>query len=411
MSRFGLRGMRLVWWSLVPAVLAASALSWPVYFAKLNTVCEACLITPDVAAVLSGLGWNVTAWAVWKIGWAVLLTLGWGGMGLLIYARRPDDYRAVLMSGLLALIGPGFGGLPNSLAAVGPIWYLLVRVTLFLSSISFFSLIMTVPNGRLAPRWTLWLLLYLSIVFAPNALFPASPLNFANWGSTATGIFIFLPMLGALLSIPVYRYWRVFTTVERQQTKWAVLGFVAAAAGIVATLAGTAASFGSLTGLSPEATIQSDIVQGIGYGLAQLMIPIFIGIAVTRYHLFDIDVIIRRTLIYAALTGLLALAYFGSIVVLQNIFSALTGQSQSTLVTVLSTLVIAALFVPLRARVQAAIDRRLFRRKYDAARTLADFGAALRDEVELDTLTQHLLGVVDETMQPTSASLWIRGRS
>ena len=121
-------------------------------------------------------------------------------------------------------------------------------------------------------------------------------------------------------------------------------------------------------------------------------------------------IIIRRTLVYAVLTGLLALAYFVSIVVLQNILSVLTGQSQSTLVTVLSTLGVSVLVLPLRARVQAVIDRRLYRSKYDAARTLAAFGATLRDETNLGQLQDHLIKVVDETMQPSSVALWLVSR-
>ena len=113
-------------------------------------------------------------------------------------------------------------------------------------------------------------------------------------------------------------------------------------------------------------------------------------------------------MVYAVLSALLALAYLGSVVELQNIFNAVTGQSQSTLATVLSTLVIAALFVPLRARVQAVIDRRLYRRKYDAARTLAAFGATLRDETNLGQLQDHLTKVVDETMQPLHIELWLK---
>src|SRR5207248_5311817 len=125
-------------------------------------------------------------------------------------------------------------------------------------------------------------------------------------------------------------------------------------------------------------------VQDFGW----LLVPITIGLAILRYRLFDIDVIIRRTLVYALLTGLLALAYFGSVLVLQNFFSALTGQRQSTLVAVLSTLVIAALFGPLRTRAQAVIDRRFYRRKYDVAQTLAAFGSEMRDETNLGQLSE-----------------------
>jgi uncharacterized membrane protein YedE/YeeE len=129
--------------------------------------------------------------------------------------------------------------------------------------------------------------------------------------------------------------------------------------------------------------------------------------AILRARLWDIDLLIRRTLVYAALTGLLALAYFGSVLVLEGLVRALTGQSQSQVVTVVSTLAIAALFVPLRRRVQAFIDRRFYRSKYDAARTLAAFSNTVRDEVELGRLTERLTEVVDETLQPESVGLWL----
>jgi hypothetical protein len=144
------------------------------------------------------------------------------------------------------------------------------------------------------------------------------------------------------------------------------------------------------------------------FGLAVSLPAVAIGIAILKYRLYDIDLLIRRTLIYGVLTALLAVVYFGVVVALQAIFTALTGSARSELVTVLSTLVIAALFVPLRSRLQAVIDRRFYRRKYDAARTLAVFGAGLRDEVDLANLSAHLLAAVDETMQPAAVSLWLR---
>jgi len=137
------------------------------------------------------------------------------------------------------------------------------------------------------------------------------------------------------------------------------------------------------------------------------VLPLALAIAILRYRLFDIDIIIRRTLLYSALTALLAGIYFGSVVVLQNAFTALTGAARSELVTVLSTLAIAALFVPLRARLQAFIDRRFFRRKYDAAQTLAEFSATLRDEVELSRLSERLEAVVQQSMEPASVDLWL----
>jgi hypothetical protein len=213
-------------------------------------------------------------------------------------------------------------------------------------------------------------------------------------------------LLGAtlLLIVPslVARY-RSSDAHTRQQMKWLAWLF-----GLLLLIIPVVHQFGLLSNtpvkLNPPLQLADNLL-----GIVIVVGPsLVVGQAILRHRLYDIDVIIRRTLIYAALTGLLALAYFGSIVVLQNIFSALTGQSQSTLVTVLSTLVIAALFGPLRARVQAVIDRRLYRRKYDAARTLAAFGTSVRDEVELAALTEHLLGVVDATMQPQTVGLWLR---
>jgi hypothetical protein len=135
--------------------------------------------------------------------------------------------------------------------------------------------------------------------------------------------------------------------------------------------------------------------------------PISIGIAMVRYRLYDIDSIINRTLVYGALTVVLVAVYFGGIVVLQRSFVALTGQ-QSTLAIVASTLLIAALFTPLRRRVQSFIDRSFYRRKYDARKTLEAFSAKLRNETDLNALSGDLVGVVRETMQPAHVSLWLR---
>jgi hypothetical protein len=205
------------------------------------------------------------------------------------------------------------------------------------------------------------------------------------------GQMMFLAGLGALISLFV-RFRRARGD-ERQQIKW----FASAAALTLVWII----VFGQSThsGL-PEATIP---LSGL---LVIPSIPIATGIAILRYRLYDIDVLINRTLVYGSLTATLVAVYFGGIVLSQRLFVVLTGQ-KSTLAVVASTLAIAAVFNPLRHRVQAFVDRRFYRCKYDARKTLEAFNARPREETDLDTLSDDLVGVVRETLQPGHVSLWL----
>jgi hypothetical protein len=199
---------------------------------------------------------------------------------------------------------------------------------------------------------------------------------------------VIMPLLAALAAM-LLRFVRA-RGPKRQQMKW----FLYAAALFT-------------FGLIPTFIVNNRLL-GALIDVVALGLPASIGIAILRYRLYDIDILIRRTATYALLTTFLLIAYFSSVILLQRLFSALTAQAQNDLATVLSTLVIAALFVPLRRYVQAWIDQRFYRRKYDAVQALATFSTAARDEVDLNKLTDRLLAVVEETMQPESVSLWLK---
>ncbi len=268
-----------------------------------------------------------------------------------------------------------------------------------------FGLLMTFalllfPDGHLpSPRWrplaylaagsiavtmadfavSSWLDPYAS-VYAPQTV-----------GSPVVGVWFGLLCASGLASAAslIIRF-RRSSGEERLQLKWVAYAAAITVAAVVPAIAVT-------RGGSPSLIIV----------IAAPLVPVAAGVAILRYRLFEIDVLINRTLVYGSLTASLAAVYLGSVVVLQTVLRALTGQ-ETQLAVVASTLAIAALFNPLRRRIQDFTDRRFYRRKYDAAKTLEAFSAKLRDETDLDTLTNHLGEVVEETMQPAHVSLWLR---
>jgi hypothetical protein len=199
----------------------------------------------------------------------------------------------------------------------------------------------------------------------------------------------------AVASLVVRRLYA--TGVVRQQTQWF-------------TYASAVVASGAILQYIISEPLELVWLRGAAYALVLIglvCIPISMGIAILRYRLYEIDMLINRTLVYGSLTAMLIALYFGSIVVLQRVFVLLTGE-QSTLAVVASTLLIAALFTPLRRRIQGFIDRRFYRRKYDARKTLEAFSTKLKNETDLEALNNDLVGVVRETMQPAHVSLWLR---
>jgi hypothetical protein len=214
---------------------------------------------------------------------------------------------------------------------------------------------------------------------------------------------------GSCTLVQVYRYRRLYTPTQRQQTKWVVFSLAVASA--------LAAVMNLLFLIWPELSAPGSLVRLAGaLGLALFWAPISlgVGIAILRSRLYDIDLLINRALVYGLLTAILGSLYAGGVLGGQRLVSALAGahagvsEPESPVSVALTTLLVVALFRPLRRRLQALIDRRFFRSKYDAAHAVAGFSATLRTEVNLHGLTDHLLGAIDDTMQPEHISLWLR---
>jgi hypothetical protein len=318
--------------------------------------------------------------------------------------------------GVYGLVRPGSVPFPAAIGSLGE-WMWVPAVGLF-----GIYLILLFPDGRLpSRRWRPFAWLSGAVIVLASAGFVLSPgpmdglggvrnpfgLEEYPWVADATlGIMLLLPLciLASAVSL-VLRFLRSGGE-EREQIKW--LAFAASILGL-----------GFSSYIIPSFFTVEDPTGGAGPLWVNLLedavtlsfagVPVAVGIAILRYRLYEIDLLINRTLVYGSLSAALAMVYFGGVAVTQTIFRALTGQEQQPqLAIVVSTLVIAALFNPLRRRIQGFIDRRFYRRKYDARKTLESFSAKLRDETDLDALRDDLVGVVRETMQPARVSLWLR---
>ena len=330
------------------------------------------------------------------------------GMGLLLFWRRSDDRLALACAVMLVTFGgvaatpldDVVGGFIPAPVSSFPLLVALVRVLVVIGQVSLVAFFFIFPSGRFVPRWTLWCVPAVVAFWVAALLLP----GLAN-GPLGILLIVFF-VIAAIAQ--VYRYQRVSTPVEREQTKWVVFGFFLAVAIIAVPQV-----FLPLLPVSLQQAFQdNEIVQeiiGVRWEIALALVPIGIAVAVMRSRLWAIDTVINRTLVYGSLTSILAAVYFGGVIGAQALGQALTGdRSLPPIAVVASTLLIAALFTPLRRWIQAFIDQRFYRRKYDAAKTLAAFSASLRSELDLAQLNEHLVTVVHETMQPAHVSLWLR---
>jgi hypothetical protein len=393
---------RLGWGALVVLTLAIFFAILPVFVAQLQTPCagSACQylqLTPRQAETLKGIGLTPGDYAAYTLALTLASVVVCLGVSTLIVWRRPDDRMAMLVALLLVTVGPDIA--TSSVSESPSPWWMPAACLYFLSIALVVLVFLLFPSGRFVPRWMRWTLVVFLAGLVPNAFVQ---LFMAN---TLVGHLSWLVLLGELVIVVVvqlYRYRRVSSPLQRQQTKWVVFGFA-----VVVTVAAS----GELLGLIFPVLASPGSLYPLAYNvvsfLLPLLIPLSFGFAMLRARLWEIDVLINRTLVYGILTASLALVYVGLVIGLQALLRGIISQDNGVAI-VISTLAIYILFQPLRRGIQRIIDRRFYRRKYDAAKTVAAFSASLCQEVDLNQLREQLLNVVQETMQPAHVSLWLR---
>jgi hypothetical protein len=373
-----------------------------------------------------GHGGPIDAWEISTLVTFILFVIAFSTVGALVASREPRNPVGWIMcwSGLAyAVAGAVVSFAENrivsaaSLPAIGEVMIWIGGWAWIMGAGPAGTLLMLLfPNGKLPSRRfrpVAWLavagilLIFAAIAFQPGPIQDYESLSnpvgirgagpLLDFAGGLGGVALVIGIVGSLISI-VIRYRRAGAEM-RQQLKW--LTYAAGFVGLCVVASILAEGLISSGDLGTE-------ISNLLVTTSLSALPVAIGIAILKHRLYDIDLIINRTLVYGGLTALLAATYFGIVVLLQGVIPA-AGDSDLTIAG--STLAVAALFRPLRGRVQGFIDRRFYRRKFDAQRTLESFSSRLRDDVDLDHLSADLLGVVRDTMQPEHASLWLRGTS
>ncbi|GHO49073.1 hypothetical protein [Ktedonospora formicarum] len=402
--------LRTLWLLVVLFELYLLVSNLPAFVSALYTVCNDptrvnCnlfqLNTVQLAA-LAHYGLSLESFALYAIICDAIITLLLLGVGGLIFWRKSDEYMGLFVS-LLLITFAATGVSEVHLINEPPFPFdILGLIIIVLQWPALGFLFYTFPDGRFVPRWS-WMLAMLFVIQVGLYLFLPYPYNVENW-HPLLAIVEALIVYGSAVGTLIYRYFAVASSLQRQQIKWLAFGFAISLVILLITQPLLPLIFPVLN--RPDSWYQ--LTEPAALMLSYLPIPLGIGIALLRYRLWDIDVIINRALVYGLLTGSLALIYAGLVIGPQALIYSLIGlPANSNIVLVVSTLVIAALFQPFRRALQAGIDRRFYRRNYDAARVVAAFSSTLHNEVDLNQLSTQLVNVVETTMQPTHVSLWL----
>ena len=383
--------------ALIILTIALWFVAIPIRYKELGTVCSAVCgdqqLTRHSLARFRASGLTLGFYSAYVGTLEVLFVLTFVVIALVILWKKSDTRIGLLTALFLTTFGTSNTD-ATALTITFPFLSVPVGLIELMSWVCLGVFLFVFPDGRFSPRW----MFYLSVVVVVMLVLGNAPF----FPPDLFILFLFGFVVLTLIA-QIYRYRIVYNAAQRQQTKWVILGVVTAIVGIIGL-----STLVNVLSLPQYPTGYLPLFGDTTWYVFELLIPLSIGFAIVRSKLWDIDVVINRALVYGTLSILLGLIYFGVVLGLQFLVGDFTGKAQSPLIIVGSTLLIAALFHPLRRLIQGIIDRRFYRRKYDAARTLAAFSASLRSEVDLSQLSEQLIQVVEETMQPAHMSLWMR---
>ncbi len=410
---------RKVWWILTIILVATFIVAAGARYAELRETCnpdeeiEECgsfVLTTSQATKLSELGVSLDLYSTFQIVLDALPPIAYLAVGVLIVRRRPDDMTAVMMA--FGLVAIGVVIIPETTSVLlrgSPAMAALFTLTWTVSMPAFVYVIATFPNGRFEPRWMILAAAVMTEGWGVERLLD-DVLTRESLGvmydvlqvTIAAGWIACLALLGG----QIYRYRRRYSRAERQQIKWVLFGI----AGILVGATIWVILFNGLGSRSETTQLFLYLVAFPLISVIALVLPATFALAIFRYHLYNIDVILNRTLVYTTLTIALGAMYILLVVGGGGLVRTLTSES-TDIVIAASTLLIAAIFRPLRNRIQAFVDWRFYRRKYDARQTLESFRGTAREAVDLDQLTAELTGVISTTIQPAHVSIWLRAET
>lgn len=393
--------IQVAWSAFVLLALGLYAVVLPLRFNQLLVITSAAeraphQLTPASYQALIQTGLSLQMYAAYVVSLEFLVLAGFTLTAFIIFWRRRNDWRLMFFSFALVMISAAAFSPIKILPTIHSGWFIPVKVLEAFGWITMLNFLYLFPDGRFVPRWTLvlgigWIIWIVTGLLAPNA--PFNPSTSHRWG--LTWLLVYLAWFATGIYAQIYRYTRVSAPVQRQQTKWVIFGILVTTTCVFAEEMAVVAFPALFPPGAPR--LFYTMISTLVYALSMLMVPLTIAISILRYRLFDIDILIQRSLVYSALSLILIGGYALLVTLLQRIFQNLTGGTWD-LAVFTATLIIAALFSPLRSGLQAAIDRTFYRRHYDYRLAVLNFGRSLRNIIDIHELLAQLVDWLRETM-------------